>query len=228
MRNPSYSSIDERNGNVMWNGPLAREKGNHNNMPSRGDSYLQDDIRFHVNASSLGGTNGRSNVVPGNNDVDKISWTSIENGERNAMNNGGDIYSQKTAVVDSKIGDRPTNFLVTDTVTYADHSEVVSHSFLNESFEEQTTYNNISSSLPDVYEAPNPGDGLREEMSSESYTTLMEATDLDLPTIETDYEQADFSGLPNSFQECENVCEENLDTNCEETVEMEVSAEIDI
>lgn len=25
MRNPSYSSIDERNGNVMWNGPLARE-----------------------------------------------------------------------------------------------------------------------------------------------------------------------------------------------------------
>lgn len=27
MRNPSYSSIDERNGNVMWDGPLSREKG---------------------------------------------------------------------------------------------------------------------------------------------------------------------------------------------------------
>ena len=74
MRNPEHSLVNPNTGDVTYNGPLSLERGNHNHMPSRTEAYLPDDIRFHVNASSLSGLNNRSNVVPGHNNVDKGAW----------------------------------------------------------------------------------------------------------------------------------------------------------
>lgn len=204
MRSSEYSSVDPTNGNVTWEGPLSLEKGNHSGMPSRTDAYLPGDERGHVNASSLGGANTTSNVVAQHHDLNHGGYLSVENGERNALQNGAAIDSEKTAIVDGQPGDRPSTFMVNDTVTYADgHSETIHSSFTNESNADQVEWNDISSSLPGTYDAPNPGDDLRESMSSEEYAGLMEETDATLLDLDADYAPSDFSGDPYASSENE-------------------------
>lgn len=204
MRNPKYSTVDPQTGNVTYNGPLEQMKGNHNHMPSRTDAYRSGDIRFHVNASSLGGVNNRTNVVPGHNDVDKGAWASVEKGERSALQNGAFIDSEKTAIVDSQPGDRPTTFLVTDTLAYDNHTENIHSSFTNEGYAVQAEWNDMSAILPGTFDAPNPGDSLRESMGT-AYADLMTETDATLPNLDADYEFADFSGVPDSVADVNDI-----------------------
>lgn len=104
-------------------------KGDHSHMPSRTDAYLPGDERGHVNASSLGGVNSRANVVAQHSDVNHGAYLSVEKGERTALQNGATIESEKTAVVNSQPGDRPSTFTVNDSVTYPDgHTEAVHYS----------------------------------------------------------------------------------------------------
>lgn len=195
MRDPKYSSVDPKNGNITYSGPLEMMKGNHDNMPARSDAYLPGDERGHVNASSLGGTNDPSNVTAQNRDLNHGAYLSVENGERAALKNGAAVYSEKTAIVDSRPGDRPNTFMVNDCVTYADgHTEHIHHSFTNESYALQSEWNDASAALPGTFDAPDPGDGLRASMSSAEYADMMETTDAGLPEISADYAPADFSG----------------------------------
>lgn len=60
MRNPDFSSVDPKTGDVTWKGTLSIEKGDHSNMPARSNAYLPGDERGHVNASSLGGDNSKA------------------------------------------------------------------------------------------------------------------------------------------------------------------------
>ena len=202
MRNPEYSSVNPNTGDVTYNGPLSLEKGDHSHMPSRTSAYLPGDERGHVNASSLGGSNfgsthSRANVVAQHSHVNHGAYASVEKGERTALQTGATIESEKTAVVNSHPGDRPSSFVVSDSVTYPDgHTESVHHSFANESYADQAAWNDISASLPGTFDAPNPGDGLRESMDSESYASLMESTDAELPGLDAEYAPADFSGMP--------------------------------
>ncbi len=188
MRNPSYSSVDQHTGNVKYKGPLESMKGNHNNMPPRTEAYLPDDERGHVNASSLAGVNTKDNVVPQHHDLNRKAYNSIERGERAALKNGATIESEKTAIVNSKPGDRPTTFEVNDTVTYVDgQTERIHHSFTNESYAIQAEWNDMSASLPGTFDSINPGDGLRDSMDSEQYASLMEQTDAELPELDAEY-----------------------------------------
>lgn len=197
MRNPEHSSVNPNTGDVTYSGPLSLEKGDHSHMPGRTDAYLPGDERGHVNASSLGGINSRANVVAQHSDVNHGAYLSVEKGERTAMQNGATIESEKTAVVNSQPGDRPSTFTVNDSVIYPDgHTESVHHSFTNESYADQIAWNNMSASLPGTFDAPNPGDGLRDSMDSESYASLMESTDAEMPGLEADYAPADYSGTP--------------------------------
>lgn len=199
MRNPEYSSVNPNTGDVTYNGPLSLEKGDHSHMPSRTDAYLPGDERGHVNASSLGGVNSRANVVAQHSDVNHGAYLSVEKGERTALQNGATIKSEKTAVVNSQPGDRPSTFTVNDSVTYPDgHTESIHHSFTNESYADQAAWNDMSASLPGTFDAPDPGDGLRGSMDSESYASLMESTDAEMPGLAEDYAPADFSGVPDS------------------------------
>lgn len=197
MRNPEYSSVNPDTGDVTYIGPLSLEKGDHSHMPSRTDAYLPGDERGHVNASSLGGVNSRANVVAQHSDVNHGAYLSVEKGERTALQNGATIESEKAAVVNSHPGDRPTTFTVNDSVTYPDgHTESIHHSFTNESYADQAAWNDMSASLPGTFDAPNPGDGLRGSMDSETYASLMESTDAELPELDMEYAPADFSGMP--------------------------------
>lgn len=197
MRNPEYSSVNQNTGDVTYNGPLSLEEGDHSHMPSRTGAYLPGDERFHVNASSLGGDNSRHNIVAGHRDVNHGAYLSVEKGERTALQNGATIESEKTAVVNSQPGDRPSTFTVNDSVTYPNgHTESIHHSFTNESYADQAAWNDMSASLPGTFDAPNPGDGLRDSMDSESYASLMESTDAELPGLDAEYAPADVSGIP--------------------------------
>lgn len=199
MPNPEYSSVDPRTGDVTYNGPLSVEKGNHSNMPSRTEAYLPGDERGHVNASSLGGANSKANIAPQHADLNHGAYLSVEKGERTALQNGATIESEKTAVVNGNPGDRPSTFTINDSVTYPDgHTESIHHSFTNESYADQSAWNDMAASLPGTFDADNPGDGLRSSMDTESYAALMEETDASLPNLDADYTPADFSGVPDS------------------------------
>lgn len=198
MKN-NNSYINPDNGNVFWNGELSIQKGDHSNMPYRTDAYLPGDERGHINASSLGGTNSKDNVVAQNAELNHGAYYSMEQGERTALQNGASIDSSKTAIVDSKPGNRPDVFLVSDNVTYADgHSELISHSFTNESIATQEAWNDCSAALPDTFDVQNSADALGVPMSSTEYAELMEETEAALPGIAEDYAAADFSGVPAS------------------------------
>jgi hypothetical protein len=182
------------------------EEGNHSGMPRQTNAYRPNDERGHVNASSLGGSNTTSNVVAQQHDLNHGGYLSVENGERNALKNGATIYSEKTAIVDGQPGDRPSTFMVNDTVTYADgHSETIHNSFTNESNADQVEWNDMSSALPGTYDASNPRDALRESMGSEEYAVLMEETDAALLNLNADYAPSDFSGDP--YASAENDCD---------------------
>lgn len=199
MRNPAYSSVDPENGNVSWCGPLSIEPGDHSGMPHKTDAYLPGDERGHINASSLGGTNGANNIAPQQTDVNHGAYYSMEAGERSALKSGATVESEKTAIVDSQPGNRPSTFMVNDTVCYPDgHTEELYHSFTNESYADQTTFNELSATLPGTFDDLNPGDELRSSMSGAEYADLMQSTDAELPGISEDYAAADFSGIPAS------------------------------
>ena len=214
MRNPEYSSVNPDTGDVTYIGPLSLEKGDHSHMPSRTDAYLPGDERGHVNASSLGGVNSRANVVAQHSDVNHGAYLSVEKGERTALQNGATIESEKTAVVNSHPGDRPTTFTVNDSVTYPDgHTESIHHSFTNESYANQAAWNDMSASLPGTFDAPNPGDGLRDSTDSESYASLMESTDAEMPGLAEDYSLADFSGVPDSTDAASATADNGVDND---------------
>lgn len=90
---------------------------------------------------------------------------SLEKGDHSHMPSRSEAYlpgSEKTAVVNGQVGDRPTTFTVRDSVTYPDgHTESIHHSFTNESYADQSAWNEQAASLPETFDAPNPGDELR-------------------------------------------------------------------
>ena len=217
MRNPDYSTVDSKTGSVNYHGPSEIMPGNHSHMPSRTDAYLPGDERGHVQASSLGGTNDRSNIVPQNADVNHGGYYSMEQGERSAIQNGATVQSDKTAYASNQPGARPDAFMVNDTVTFFDgHTETIHHSFANESYADQEARNEQSAALQDTFEAPNPGDSLRASMSTEEYSSLMEETDVSLLNIGDEYAPADFSGIPAA-----EVCDFDIATDFDNEAEID-------
>ena len=191
------SVVDPNTGNITSNSNPEITKGNHKGMPSRTDAYRSDDDRGHIQASSLGGNNDSSNVVPQNRDVNRRGYRDVERGETAALKNGASIDSTKTAYVGGNPDNRPSAFIVSDKVTYSDgHTEQINNSFTNESYADQDQWNQQTASMADTFDAPNPDDGLRQSMTPEEYAALMEATDSELPNLRDDYAPADYSGLP--------------------------------
>ena len=201
----NYTVVDPNTGTITSHGNLEITKGNHKGMPSRTSAYLPGDERGHIQASSLGGSNDPSNIVPQHHDVNRYGWRDMERGETDALKNGATIDSTKIAHVDGKSGDRPSAFMVNDKITYPDgHTENVHLSFSNESYADQAEEERIVASLGDeIYDAPNP-DAARESMSPEEYKALMEeANQVDFD-IRDEYAPADYSGLPPSAREDNN------------------------
>ena len=229
MSNSGYNTVDFETGNIVYKGQLEVVKGNHKNMASRTEAYLPGDERGHINASSLNGSNNRLNIVPQHKDVNHGAYYSMEKGETNALKNEATIDSEKSAIVDSKPGDRPNTFIVNDDITYMDgHKEAVHHSFINESYAEQTAWNDISATLPGAFDAENPGDGLRDSMSNMDYAELMTFTDAELPNIASEYEACDFTTINESVDEVTDIAVEESDITASDEISSSVSTDCDI
>lgn len=202
-RDGIYSSVDTK-GNIHYSGPLEITKGNHFNMTPRTVAYLPGENepkvgvydRGHITASSLSphATNDKTNVAPMHSDLNRAggAYYAMEDGQRTALTNGASIHSEKAAFVGGQPDEKPSAFMVSDTITYesgqVDH---VNLSFTNASYEEQQAWNDQSAALLDTFDT-----SLRDSMSTVEYSELMESIDAVLPDIAGEYEAADFSGLP--------------------------------
>ena len=176
-------TTDVESGSHTAVGPARLSPSNHSGMPPRGPEYEANHERGHLWASSLGGSNDPENIVPMDRDVNHRGYANMERAERNVLSMGGQVYSEKTAVC-SQPNSPPEAFLVNSTVTYPDGNVQDVHlSFSNLSYAEQAQFNEVSASLPGTFDAPNPGDGLRDSMSPEAYSDLMENTDADPPAF---------------------------------------------
>lgn len=174
--------------NVTFKGNCEDVKGNHKGMPSRTSDYEPGDERGHVQASSLGGSNARSNVVPQNHDVNRGAYKSVEMGEKQAVHNGYQVETEKIAVVDTEKGNRPTTFIVNDVVTAPNgEQQELHHSFTNLSYEEQEELNESLNEHVDMLDVDNPNDSLREMMTTDEYAELMEATDQEMSSLKGEY-----------------------------------------
>ena len=179
-------------GSRGFRGSLELTSSNRSNMVSRNSAYLPSDDKGHTNAAMFGGPNNRSNVVPQSHDVNHGSYYQMEAGERTALENGASIESDKLAFASNQPGGRPDALRVNDQVTTPDgRTETISTSYTNATYAEQEAWNDASAALPDTFDAPNPGDGLRDSMSSAEYSDLMEATDSALPEVAELYEPSD-------------------------------------
>ena len=186
MEDKNYNSVDSTTGTITYSGPSEVTKGNHSNMPSRTEAYLETDERGHVQASSLGGSNNKDNVVPQSSDLNHGGYYSMEQGERTALKNGSTIQSEKIAYASAQRGSRPDVFIVNDTITYADgKTQNVHLSFANMTNAEQEGVNAeaLVQSADMFGDQLNPGDTLRESIPTAEYTELMEETDATLPNI---------------------------------------------
>ena len=228
-REPKYSYIVPRNGNVTFNGPLEITKSDHKGMPPRTEAYLPGDERGHLCASSLSpyAVNSTVNVVPQNGaDINHEAWLQIENGERSALKAGASIHSEKIAYVDGQIGDRPHTFANNDHVIYPDgHNEIIYFSLPNEAYANQSAFNDLSAAFPDTFGDTEPTDVLRSEMNTDQYAELMESSDLLLPSIADEYMAADYYGLPAAAMADSAAEAANTAAEAEDTTDADISAE---
>lgn len=211
-----YNHVDPETGNVTYRGTSELTKGNHNNMPSRTDAYLSTDERGHIQASSLGGSNKSDNVVAQSADLNHGGYYQMEEGERAALKNGATIESEKIAYVNGQPGDRPSAFMVNDTITYADgQTQTVNLSFANMTNAEQEALNaeSIAYASELMDETPNPGDSLRASMSSAEYAQLMEETDAALPGVADMYDQHSTAGSPSAASDNAASAQWDFDTS---------------
>lgn len=189
MANNGTNTVDPKTGTITFRGTSESVPGNHKGMPARTDAYEPTDERGHIQASSLKGSNSPDNVVPQSKDLNHGAYYQMENAERTIAKNGGKVESEKTAFVSNQPGGRPDAFMVNDHVTHANGNVQVVHlSFANLTNAEQEGMNNTLQAHTDMLNAPNPGDSLRQSMTEQEYSELMEETEPHLSGIKEMYD----------------------------------------
>ena len=197
MSENSFNSVNPETGTKTYSGPSTITPGNHTGMPPRTEAYELTDERGHIQASSLGGSNSRDNIVPQSKDLNHGAYYQMEGAERSVLKSGGKIDSEKSAFVSNQSGGRPDAFMVNDNVTHANGNVQSVHlSFTNLTNAEQESLNQSLNAHTDMLNSPNPADALRESMSEADYAQLMEETDPYLPSIKDMYDPSNIFSTP--------------------------------
>lgn len=160
-----------------------------------GGAYkLETDDRGHLIGAQHNGTAKEINLFAQDSSLNRGPYRTVENTEMGITrdsNNPGCVYMEKTSfsLNADENGSRPDVYMVNDTITYADgQSQHVNLSFANLGSKEQEMYGEEAAKYN--IEADNPGDRLRESMSEEEYSELMESTEDSLPSIKDEYSMA--------------------------------------
>ena len=125
--------------------------------------------------------------------------------------------------------------MVNDTVTMANgQQQEIHHSFANMQNSEQEALNAELDKHSDMLNMPNPGDTLRNSMSSEEYTDLMEKTDVQLPDLRDEYQMDEYTTLSDSidtndmWMEAADNIEVEESVNASDEWDMAVSDEVNM
>lgn len=165
------------------------------------DGMQPGDQRGHVIAAQEGGPNKSYNMTAQDGKLNQGAYKTVENTEVDFARQGYDVQTSKTAYVSAQEGGRPDAYMINDTITSQEgKTQNVNLSFQNMSPEEQETQNSIINemNIDEGFDNPDP---LRDSMPNEEYSTLMEETESDLPSIRDEFDMNNTTEM--SFdQEC--------------------------
>lgn len=201
MSKGDSANTKDNNGTIVYSDDSVLTKGNHSGMPKRTEAYKPTDERGHIQASSLGGDNTKDNVVPMDKELNHGAYYQMESKEREILNNGGKIHSEKIAYVSTQMGQRPDAFMVNDTIVFPDGSKQTVHlSFQNDPVQEQEEWLEILKEQPDFTECYDNVNPLKEMMTDEEYAKLMDETEELLSDIKDDYTEQIYVEFPENSE----------------------------
>lgn len=225
-----YTFSIDTNGTTIAAGRLQDVKAERNaQLQAKAGGVLREsgDQGGHLVAAQHNGPPISENLFAQDGRLNQGVFKSMENAEHRLISNPqgkAEIYTERTAFVSNvhaANGMRPDAFMIHDNIAYGDgrRGQDIHLSFSNMSVHEQEEINHVleTSFLPE--EMPNPGDALREFLSPEEYTQLMEETDTMLPNIRDEFDEQ----ITNDRLEA--VMEKNTDTldiNGENTIDSSV------
>lgn len=203
-----YSFTTDDNGTVVATGDLQSSTAARDGAmqaSAGGSARLDNDDGGHLIAARANGPAIQENLSAQNSNLNRSSFKVMENAEQNAIRDGAKISTERTAFVGNDVAPdgsrRPDAYMVNDHITFADgKTQDVHLSFSNMSKAEQAEMNEQTSAIFDTGE-PNPGDGLRAQMTTEEYAELMEETEGDLPSIRDEFSEWDASVSNNMISE---------------------------
>ena len=183
-----YTYTVDDNGTVTAKGNVSENPASRSGMsgihPDGYDSKTDD--KGHLIAAREGGVAADYNVSAQDRGLNRGAYKTVENAEVNLANKGCTVETEKTAFV-SNPGEKPSAYMVNDTITTPDgKAHTVHSSFANLSKEEQEAYNEAVAQMP-MDELPNPN-AIPENMTTEEYNQIMEETDDKLGSVKDDYD----------------------------------------
>lgn len=179
-------------------------KGEVQNATAKRDGYLQTQAGGtlreathqggHLVAAQANGPAIKENIFAQDAKLNQGAYKSVENAEQRLLKDNANIQTERTAYVSAQknaTGSIPDAFLINDRITYADgQTQEVHLSFANLTRTEQEGLNQELNAHADMLdELPNPGDELRNSMSTAEYSNLMEETDAGLSSVRNEFEE---------------------------------------
>lgn len=187
-----YEYIIRDNGTVTAKGYLQDETASRKGMSSiesAGEGYQKG----HLIAARENGAIIEENIFSQDAGLNQGRYKKMENAEmRLIQKDSAQVFTEKTAFISnhSKGLQRPDVYMINDTIFYPNGDMNTVHlSFANMSTSEQELLNEESALVAFDTDIENPGDTLRERMTDEEYTELMELTDENLLNIDEEYTQ---------------------------------------
>lgn len=152
------------------------------------DFMQTGDHRGHVIAAQEGGPNKSYNMTAQNGNLNQSQYKTVENTEAALAKQGYNVNVSKTAFVSNQEGGRPDAYMINDTITSPDgKTQSVNFSFQNESKVEQEAQNQFLENEIDIDNSLNV-DPLRDSMSAEEYSSLMEETNSSSPSLKENFD----------------------------------------
>lgn len=192
-------SIDTETGTTTVRGNLQSEtaaRGGKVGVPGK----LSTDHEGHLVAARANGPAIPENLHAQDRQLNQGTYKRVENAEQRLLADNATIQTERIAFttdLQGGRGERPSAFMVNDRITYADgQTQDVHLSFANMTVNEQENINQSLDAHVDMLDVPNPGDTLRDSMSSMEYANLMENTDSEMPGIREEFEEQISMSMP--------------------------------
>ena len=184
--NNGYKFTVDENGTITAEGDVPVQGVECKNRVTP-EGMQPGDHRGHVISAQEGGPNEKYNMTAQDGKLNQGAYKTVENSEAALAKQGNAVHTSKTAYVSSQQGGRPDAYMINDTITTPDgKTQNVHLSFQNMSPEEQAEQNQFLQENDFTNDYPNP-DPLRDSMTPEEYSSLMNETEQDLPSVKDEF-----------------------------------------